>query len=75
MEHDELMDELPHPENTSTYEAFFQFGEEGESVKFATVQGGHTFSITLDGSATESPEVSFFDGKGNVFKLFLSKCS
>lgn len=72
MAQDELMDELA-DETEDSYEAFFQFGD-FDPVKFATVKGGHTFSITLDASATEYPEINFTDGNGNQFKMLLKKC-
>lgn len=71
--HDELMSEPQEmPEKAPTYAGFFQFGED-EPIRFATVVEGYKLSITLDGSATEIPEVNFSDGKGNSFKMFLKK--
>ena len=62
----ELNDELQIPE---VHEAYFQFDNE-EPVRFAFVAGGE-FSLTLRAVETDNPTISFSDGKGKEFKIFL----
>jgi hypothetical protein len=62
----ELTDELQIPE---VHEAFFQFNDD-EPVRFAFVAGGE-FSLTLRAVETNTPSVTFTDGKGKEFKIFL----
>ena len=71
---DELMEEIHDEAPVASFEVYFQF-QENEPIKFASVYDGNTFSLTLDASHTETPEVNFNDGKGNNFKMFTKKCS
>jgi hypothetical protein len=61
-----LGDELQIPE---VHEVFFQFDND-EPVKMAYVTGGE-FSLTLRAVETSIPTISFSDGKGKEFKIFL----
>jgi hypothetical protein len=65
---DELMEEL-NPESLIR-EVYFRFGE-GEPVKFAYTTGNN-FSLVLEDGA-EEPSVTFSDGKGNEFTIFIKR--
>ena len=70
---DDLMEDLKEPE---VHEVYFQFGND-EPIKFAYVAGDESdntsFSLTLKAGSVEEPGVTFSDGKGNEFKLFMKK--
>jgi hypothetical protein len=61
-----LGDELQIPE---VREVFFQFDDD-QPVKFAYVAGDE-FSLKLIAIETSNPTISFSDGKGKEFKIFL----
>lgn len=62
----ELTDELQIPE---VHEVYFQFDND-EPIRFAFVAGGE-FSLTLRSVENENPTVSFSNGNGKEFKIFL----
>ena len=51
------------------HEVFFQFDEE-EPIKFA-YSVGREYSIRLIMTETDTPTVSFTDGRGKEFKIFM----
>ena len=65
---DELMEDL-NPESL-VREVYFQF-KDGEPVKFANTIGNN-FSLVLEDGA-EEPSVTFSDGKGNEFTIFIKR--
>lgn len=69
---DELMED-PSPEISpeSVHDIYFQFGED-EPIHFAYTVGDQ-FSLTLQAVETNEPAVTFSDGKGNSFKIFMRK--
>ena len=66
---DELMEELIPSENLNN--AFFRFNED-EPIQFAVVESELVLRVV---SSPEEPEptVTFSDGKGNQFSIFLQK--
>lgn len=71
---DDLMDDLAIPE---IHEVYFQFGDE-EPIKFAYVTKSDDedakFSLSLQASiGVDDPAITFSDGKGKEFKLFMKK--
>lgn len=67
--HDELMNEIDSDE--ITYEAFFQFDDE-EPIGFAMIQHGKDLTIRLSAETINVPELTFDNGRGKKFKIFLS---
>lgn len=72
-DHDELMDDIDSSPIIPSFDIFFQFDND-EPMQMATIKDGHRFSITLDSSSVDNPEIIFSDGKGKSFKFFM-KCS
>ena len=70
---DDLMEDLKNPE---LHEVYFQFDND-EPVKFATVAGDKSedvkFSLTLKATETDEPRVTFSDGNGKSFKLYMKQ--
>ena len=71
---DELMDDLAVPE---IHEVYFQFNDD-EPIKFAYVTKSENedakFSLTLQaGLGSDDPGITFSDGKGREFKMFMKK--
>ena len=67
-DHDELENDVISPQ---LYEVRFQFNDD-ESYQ-VTFSSDPKFFLVLDGSQTEMPEVTFSNGKGDEFKLFMKK--